>query len=128
MEQMVLYMVLLWAGFLGLVIGLIVLATITLRVQRAVHLTEAAIGDIRGAVVTIKKVHNDLEKEMNEQLEKSYRTRAAQFKQLEADQIKTKREIIEVINNSFDKINETFSKRLDCLEKEVAELKEEVRQ
>lgn len=128
MEQMGLYMVLLWAGFLGLVVGLIVLATIVLKAQRGVRTAETFTEEMRGAVVAMNKAHNALEKEMNEQLEKSYHTRAAQFKQLEADQTKTKEKIIEVINNSFDKINETFSTRLDLLEKEVAELKEEIRQ
>jgi len=128
MEQMGLYMVLLWAGFLGLVVGLIVLATIVLKAQRGVRTAETFTEEMRRAVVAMNKAHNALEKEMNEQLKKSYHTRAAQFKQLEADQTKTKEKIIGVINNSFDKINETFSTRLDLLEKEVAELKEEIRQ
>ncbi len=119
-------------GFLGLVIGFIMLAVLCWRTQRLTRSNTEAILCIQKTIQSMGDTHHKVEQDTCSRFDQRLRDSAvaaeAKFEYVKAEQARMKAEIIGAITTNFKEFSDTFGKRLTRLEYEVDKIKEIVKQ
>ena len=130
MEEMYFIMGAIMIGFLGLVVGFIILSVFLRRFQKLTGSNTQAIFSLKEAIQKMGEVHHEIENNLCVEFDNKYTAMTAKteakFEFLKREHCKTKNEIIGVINSGFKEFADTFGKRLTRLEYEVAEIKKEI--